>query len=266
MPRKLQSSAISPTLLREWFTNLRRELSVAMETNGRGFLGFIVELPGAFVRGRTEEEALSKVNGETRSYFRWLGMGDELHYRGATVQTHRCSLMVNDADSEILLDDDTKIVNLAEFERLAKLVVYSGYTFQTLYQGSNFKDWIDKARTRNTFYGEAPRTIREIFDHVNRTQRYYLSRTGVEMPQEEEDLMKIRRFCLEKLKQLFGRYGNSLLFDVDNEKWTIKKILRRFVWHDRIHAKAIVKILEKQRRSEVILRYSDTFHFEIQGI
>ena len=43
-------------------------LTVAIESNGKGVIGFIVGLPGGFVRGRTEAEALSKANAEANRY------------------------------------------------------------------------------------------------------------------------------------------------------------------------------------------------------
>ena len=43
------------TLARELNHAAAKSLSVAMETNGRGFHGFIVELPGTYVRGLTQE-------------------------------------------------------------------------------------------------------------------------------------------------------------------------------------------------------------------
>jgi len=77
----------------------------------------------------------------------------------------------------------------------------------------------------------------------------------------EGDFMIIRKFCLEKLEALYHKNNNSLKFEVDNELWTLKKVLRRFIWHDRIHGKAITRILEKQKQLGMIDEYDDPFHF-----
>jgi len=45
-------------------------VSVGFETNNKGYIGFIVEFPGAFIRGRTEEEAIAKVNREVNLYLK----------------------------------------------------------------------------------------------------------------------------------------------------------------------------------------------------
>jgi hypothetical protein len=48
---------------------------------------------------------------------------------------------------------------------------------------------------------------------------------------------------------------------MDDEEWTVRKILRRFVWHDRIHGKAIVRIMQKQKQLGLIAGFEDPFHF-----
>ena len=37
-------------------------MHIIYETNGLGFLGWIKDLPGAYIRGKTLEEAKGKVN------------------------------------------------------------------------------------------------------------------------------------------------------------------------------------------------------------
>lgn len=236
-------------------------LSIAFETNGKGYIGFIAELPGAYVRGRTEEEALDKVKAEARSYLKWLGIEQERDYTTMIVQSHHSKLMVEDADNEILLDSDRGIMEEAELRELARLVRYSGETFLRLYRQAHFKKWVDEARIRRTFHGENPKTMEEVFNHVRNTQYYYLSRTKVASEQSEQDFVKIREYCLRKIEELYQENTNVVIFDVDNELWTLKKILRRFVWHDRIHGKAITRILEKQRQLRIIENYEDPFHF-----
>lgn len=239
-------------------------LSVALETNGKAYIGFIVELPGAFVRGRSEEEALSKVGLEARSYFSWLGTQDVVPQGTRVVQRHHCGLMVEDADCEILSDADRGNMAEEEFRSLTDLVGYSGKTFLRLFDKSELKDWVDPARIRKTFYGDNKKTIREIFHHVKRTQYYYLSRTRIPFEEKEEgEFGHIREFCLANIRHIYGKDGNSRLFEVDNEAWTLKKILRRFIWHDRIHGKAISRILEKQKQFGLIPEYDNPFCFEM---
>jgi hypothetical protein len=50
------------------------------------------------------------------------------------------------------------------------------------------------------------------------------------------------RLCLAKIQHVWKKSNNSQVFDVDSELWTVKKVLRRFIWHDRIHGRAITRI------------------------
>ena len=239
---------------------LPKIVSIAFETNEKGYMGFIVELPGAFVRGRTEKEAIVKVTREVNLYLKWLGIEQKHEHKIQVVQRHKSSLMVEDADNEILVEADKKMMREEEFRNFLDLIRFSGETFLQLYTNAKLKDWIDKARIRKTFYGDNPKTIQEIFDHVKYCQYYYLSRMKIT---EEIGIgfMGIRKFCLEKLKALYRKNNNSLIFEADNELWTLKKVLRRFIWHDRIHGKAMTRILEKQKQLAMINEYDDPFHF-----
>jgi hypothetical protein len=240
-----------------------KDVGVALETNGKGYVGFLVELPGAYVRGRTREEALSKVDAEVRSYLRWLGAK---HTRAGpvarVVQEHRCTLMVDDADSEILLDADKGRMGKKEFTWMRALALHSGETFAKVFEGAKLKDWVDESRVRSTFYGPNPKTIREISDHVNGTQWYYLSRTRTRFVKNQKlSFLEIRQYCLGRIDALYGKNNNFNVYDVDNELWTLKKLLRRFVWHDRIHSKAILRMQRKQKELGMIDGYQDPFCF-----
>lgn len=236
-------------------------VSIAFETNGKGYIGFIIELPGAFIRGRTEKEAIGKAEGEVNIYLKWLGIKQKNGYKIQIVQRHESSLSVEDADNEILLEADKEIIKKEEFGNLLDLVWYSGKTFLQIYTPAKFKDWIDEPRIRKTFYGENPKTIQEILEHVKGCQYYYLSRIKIKFEEGGKDFLNIRKFCLGKLEDLYCKNNNSLIFDVDDELWTLKKVLRRFIHHDRIHGKAMTRILEKQRQLGIIDEYQDPFHF-----
>jgi hypothetical protein len=234
--------------------------SIAVETNGKGYIGFLVELPGSFVRGRSETELLLKVPREARSYLEWLKAPLALGIQGRVVERHRSRLTIEDADSEILLVADKGPVGQDEFRRLITIVGLSGRTFISLYESSRFKDWVDKSRSRQTFYGETPSTIQATFDHVESVQHYYLSRIGLAVDRERP-FSDVREAGLSKIRKLFDGQGNSRVYLADGEHWTIKKVLRRFVWHDRIHGKAISRILEAQKHLGLIESYKDPFCF-----
>jgi hypothetical protein len=236
-------------------------LSLAFETNGKGCLGHIIQLPGAFVRAPTEVEALSKVMSEMKSYNRWLGAKLPPSVRTMIVQWHQSQLRVEDADSEILLDVDRKPFLDGEFATLLDLVRYSGETIYEAYEEAELKEWVDESRRRNTFYGTVPSTIQEVLGHVNSAQHFYMARLGVPLENGTDDFLEVRRRCVDEFVRLHDSGINSNLYSSENELWTLKKVLRRLVWHDRIHGKAIIRILAKQKRMKLIDQYSDPFRY-----
>src|SRR5207245_7065862 len=114
-------------------------------------------------------------------------LGTELKQPPTTrkVQTHLCKLMVEDADCEILLDVDRAPMGDKEFQLLVELAKHSGLSFTKLYDSVKLKDWVDEARIRKTFYGQNKKPIKEIFDHVKRTQYYYMSRIPIPLQESE---------------------------------------------------------------------------------
>jgi hypothetical protein len=246
----------------ERFGNIDRS-SLALETNGKGFIGFLSELPGAFVRGKTKQDALSKVEIEAKSYLRWLGTTSPSSTISVMIsEEHRSSLRIEDGDSEILLNIDRGKMREEELNALTELSIYSGETFFSLYQKSKLKDWVDKNRIRKTFYGSNPSTIQEIFDHVNSTQNYYLSRIETVDKRYPLTFLDKRKFCLDEIKKMFKEHDNSIVWDKEDESWTLKKLLRRYTWHDRIHAKAIARVLRHQKELGLIEHYEDPFYFD----
>lgn len=240
---------------------MSKTVAVAFETNGTGYMGFLRDYPGAFVRGKTLEEALSKVEHEVKIYQKWLGLCANQDIIPEVIQVHKSSLMVEDGDNEILLDADKGKLDQKEFETLVDLVIRSGKSTFEIFSNAGFKDWIDKDRDRKTFYGNTPKTIREIFEHINSVQYYYLSRINIYISDPKKDFLEGRNLCVSEITALFHKEGNSRIYNIDNEEWTIKKVLRRFIWHDRIHSKSMMKILKKQKESGIIDSYSDPFCF-----
>ena len=47
----------------------------------------------------------------------------------------------------------------------------------------------------------------------------------------------------------------------DGEEWTTAKALRRYIWHDRIHAKSIVRTLQRQIEEGLLDRFHVPFKF-----
>ncbi|MCP4568492.1 MAG: hypothetical protein GY841_13020 [FCB group bacterium] len=235
--------------------------SIGVETNDKGFIGFINELPGAFVRGLTEEEALEKVALEVRRYYRWLD-NDPPETVSIDVTQRIFSLaVVEDGDTQILLNADKGECDRGEFDFWLSLLMQSAETFEHLIEKVKHPGWVDPSRAGSCFYGLRPASIRDINNHVRRTQYYYLSRLGLYPEQSLSSFSGQRREFVDLLRGFYIENNNRPMFNHEREYWTLKKVLRRFLWHDRIHGKSITKILSKQKRLGLIDVFNDPLYY-----
>ena len=91
---------------------------------------------------------------------------------------------------------------------------------------------------RRTFFGVVPRTPRQMYTHVNETTAYYAAAFGIALENLPE-LYVNRMQALAELEQLPDFLSGKVYTAPDGELWTLRKGLRRFLWHDRIHARAM---------------------------
>jgi hypothetical protein len=130
-------------------------MEIVYETNGKGFLGWLVEYPGAYVRGRTEAEARAKVQDELASYSAWLDI-PEIHDSLERETRISCAVAVEDADSDILLEWDARdYASPLDLEKDCGLILVSATRVNDLFLACDRKDVVDLVMVRDTFHGKA---------------------------------------------------------------------------------------------------------------
>lgn len=201
------------------------------------------DLPGAFTRGENLDAALGKMDGEAASYFRWLKMPARENFELEIVQEKNSDLDIRDADSDVLFEDEKLPLSLPEYEHLKALALKSASDFLTLYEAIPTKD-ISCLPIRQTFYGQVPRTAREMYEHTKNVNDYYFGEIDVDAD-NEGSILDCRRRGFETLEQRQDFLTNGVCEGSYGEDWSVRKVLRRFLWHDRIHAKAMYRMAVK---------------------
>ena len=97
---------------------------------------------------------------------------------------------------------------------------------------------------RQTFYGAVPRTAREMYEHTKHVNAYYFGEIGVEAD-NEGNIVDCRRRGFEALEKQPDFLENRVFAGSWDEDWTLRKLLRRFIWHDRLHARAMVRMAKR---------------------
>ena len=216
------------------------DVTCIWEHNGGDTLLYAGSLVGAFTRGATVEEALRKMPAEAEAYLRWAGESAPGAVSAVIVQEKASELDIRDADSDILFDSEKGLLTAEEYAGLKTLALRSAADFLSLYEA-----FPDKNKTvlpeRKTFYGAVPRTAEEMYRHTKNVNAYYFGEIGVEAD-NEGTIAACRRRGFELLEARDGFLQNPVVEGSYGEKWCLRKVLRRFIWHDRIHAKAMYRM------------------------
>ena len=215
-------------------------MHIIYETNGLGFLGWITDLPGAYIRGKTLDEARGKVNKEITLYTEWLNFEKAIDMQ-INEEIKESDLCIEDADSDIIFDSElTDFDKKDDFLFWCNKVLLSGAKTEEIYKKMKNKSLIDITMKRKTFYGDVYCTINDQYRHIVNVQNYYLNQIGTKMNIADEFRLNRMKF-IEKLKEKYLKEGNKL-YRNESEDWTVKKVIRRTIWHDRIHIRAIERM------------------------
>ncbi|ABX43231.1 hypothetical protein [Lachnoclostridium phytofermentans] len=213
------------------------------EHNGNDTLLYSDNFIGAYTRGRSKDIALEKMQGEVESYLRWQNELIPDSLVPEIVQQKESQLQICDADSDIIFDEEKKPLTKEEYLRLKELALKSASDFLKLYEmiPDKNKSVLPK---RKTFYGDAPRTAYEMYEHTKNVNSYYFGEINTQVD-NKGTIYTCRKKGFELLEQNSNYLINQLVESSYDEFWSLRKVLRRFIWHDRIHAKAMYKMAIK---------------------
>ena len=213
------------------------------EHNGGDTLLYSVDLVGAYARGKSLASAMEKMGEEIRAYSLWSGEDFAREAEIEIVQEKSSGLQIADADSDVLFDAEREPLTQEEYEALKALVLKSAQDFHTLYDSVPNKDESCLLQ-RQTFYGDVPRTANEMYGHTKSVNAYYFAEINVDAD-NEGTIYECRKRGFERLEQSEGFLDNTVVEGSYDELWSLRKVMRRFLWHDRIHAKAMYRMAVK---------------------
>lgn len=217
--------------------------AVVWEYNGQDTILWSADQPGAFARGESLETAMGKLEAEVRSWLSWAGEPVPEMLEFEIVQEAACGLAVGDADSDVLFDVERQPLTRGEYERLKGLALRSAEDFLARYEAIPDRDRSANP-VRRTFYGDVPRTAREMYEHTKNVNAYYFGEIGVEAD-NEGNIVECRRRGFDRLEQQPDFLENRTFAGSWDECWTLRKLLRRFIWHDRLHARAMERMAKR---------------------
>lgn len=213
------------------------------EHNGNDSILYSDNFIGAFTRGETKDIAFQKMNSEIKSYLRWKGDFIPDFLEPEIIQEKSSELNIHDADSDVLFESEKQSLCTSEYVQLKALTLKSAQDFLTLYKAIPDKNK-SCLHNRDTFYGHTPRTAFEMYEHTKNVNSYYFNEIGVSAD-NEGDIVSCRERGFALLEDQPDFINNTVYVGSYEEEWSLRKVLRRFIWHDRIHAKAMYRMAVK---------------------
>jgi hypothetical protein len=212
------------------------------EHNNDDTLMYADNLVGAYVRGKCKEDALGKLHAEVNDFLKWLGNETVDSVEPIIIQENVSSLNIRDADSNVIFHSERQPLTQDEYRQLKSVALKSAKDLLMLYTAIPDKN-TSVLPMRTTFYGTAPRTAEEMYIHTKNVNQYYFSE--IDVPADNNgDILSCRIRGFEKLEKS-DYLSNKVHMGSYDEEWSVRKVLRRFIWHDRIHARAIYRMAIK---------------------
>ena len=220
------------------------------EHNGDDTLLYSGECIGAFTRGANLDEAIEKIPDEINSYLNWRKEPTLENITIEIIQEKNSNLQIKDADSDVIFDTETSPLSTEEYLQLKEMVLQSALDFYKLYLSIPDKN-VSCLPKRNTFYGAVSRTAQEMYEHTKNVNVYYFGEIGIDSD-NEGTIYECRKRGFELLEKTEGFLDNPVFEGSYGEMWSLRKMLRRFLWHDRIHAKAMYRMAVKTFGSDCV--------------
>ena len=236
-------------------------INCVWEHNGRDTLLYAVDFVGAYTRGETLEAAVRKMQAEICSYLKWCGKKAVTSMDIAIIEEKVSELAICDADSDVLFESEKAPLTAEEYKKLKALALKSAQDFLALYDSVPDKN-ATAAPERKTFYGKVPRSADEMYEHTKNVNTYYFAEIAVDAD-HDGNIYECRKRGFEALESNPDFLQNTVRKGSYGEDWSLRKVLRRFIWHDRIHAKAMYRMATKVFGAEHV---ANPFCFFDEGV
>jgi predicted RNase H-like HicB family nuclease len=219
------------------------------------WLAVTPDLLGCFGGGATEQAALSALTAAIPAYYAWLKTHDDYtpDVRGATCvvprETFR-TLMVGDYEVGAFFAPDAEPVDDEELDWALALLDWAHEDLLSLVWGA-------PAAVLDAPPPVGGRTVRQALDHVAQTQLWYVScldtypvPTAIsQLPGATvERLDRVHVACVDRLRAATDEQRTRVI-EHHGERWSMRKVLRRSVWHVRDQTAQIRQALAAQHKT-----------------
>lgn len=225
-------------------------VEVCLEVGPRAAGAFVPNCPGCWVFGRNQESAINKVKAAVSEWYTWAKGHGEVVEIPPAIRVEPAEVMhvtYNPAEAgkpEPLFWSEVLPVSTKDIERTLRLMEYSRRDL--LGACSN----LDR-RAFRWKPNEGPRTIGNCLNHIAIVEWWYITRLNIDLPEDlPGDVFELLDYTRRLAKRSLGRLSKEKRRRIFQPKkdpspicdlWTARKVLRRFVDHERLHTRYVKK-------------------------
>lgn len=214
---------------------------------------FVQELFGCYSRSPTFDEAVAKAPLKIREFLDWLrAHGEHIIESDYEIETEVSEIVrgnwpIKLGDSQALFKADLRPLGREEVERCIRYIGYAREDFMDLYLSApgDALEWKPDQST--------PRHIKRIAEHVAEVDLFYIERLkarkfgdwplGFLEASNELAIMRLSNLSEDEMNCAVSYHPPGGWTATKAEGWTTRKVLRRFVWHEKLHTSTAKKLL-----------------------
>jgi uncharacterized damage-inducible protein DinB/predicted RNase H-like HicB family nuclease len=215
---------------------------VCAEEINRRWIAHVPDLPGCFTSHADREQAIYAIPDAIQHYLIWCE-SHGIHISGLTgpmlvAEVIRAWEFEDGYEVNAFFASDRPPVVDAELDDFKLLLIATREDLLSAVMGLS-KDEL------NWEFSEERWPIRGVLNHIARAELWYLDRLGLAFPKNDlpedpmEALEKVRNHTITKLPTIVNYTG---ALTQAGETWSVRKVMRRTLWHERDHTEHIQKL------------------------
>ncbi len=229
-------------------------LHKALDEDGEaGYHAWSLSQLGFATWAETESQLLEKTHSKLVDYWQFRQRHSLLSQTIPSTKHVQVEVVERVTGNEILFSPDYQVATSTLVDETIALIEATRCDLLELIHGTpdQVLDW-DPPYRRFPSWARW-RTIRQILAHIaNAETHYYLPNIGIqpnispatEKESWQEYLTSHRGATLQALHALKASRDLARVQFHDDGAWSVRKVLRRLVWHERLHTKSIQRIIK----------------------
>ncbi|MFQ5813333.1 MAG: DinB family protein [Anaerolineae bacterium] len=228
---------------------------LALEIGGDNWcMAWVIDLPGCFINRPSAQEAMDDTPEEIRDYLRWLQQHGEDMEGPERITVEVAETVTSRGTAErgmtrAFLSSDQERMTHQQLATLFRRLHYSRQDLLELLNTVPQSAWIWQPDKREKLISTYYPTIKDQVQHIALAERWYIQKlwpvprfSPAKTPVER--LEKVRQFVVNTLSE-HAVLDSSKMVEVDGQNWTVRKVLRRLLYHEPYHFHQIQAILNQ---------------------